>query len=162
MILCLAGSAWLFLAVSSMSGSKRRQIRQNVGDCPYLTHLPASMPKRSGLFAFTKLGLLNLGDLPRGVKLVTCRRGSVLRVGDLTALVDFSDQITKIYHQGARAAQPIFEQPRRRHHTFEHRDEMRRDRIPGRSQNTLLNSERQRSPKFTRAPLPAPGGPRSS
>ena len=29
-------------------------------------------------------GLLNLGDLPRGVKLVTCRRGSVLRVGDLT------------------------------------------------------------------------------
>ena len=29
-------------------------------------------------------GLLNLGDLPRGVKSVTCRRGSVLRVGDLT------------------------------------------------------------------------------
>ena len=28
-------------------------------------------------------GLLNLGDLSRGVKLVTCRRGSVLRVGNL-------------------------------------------------------------------------------
>ena len=57
------------------------------------------------------------------------------------ALMDFGDQITKIYqgqekngsrsqkiyHQGARAAQLTFEQPRGRHHTFEHRDEMRRD-----------------------------------
>ena len=55
---------------------------------------------------------------------------------------DFSDQIAKIYYQGARAAQPTFEQPRGGHHTFEHRDEMRRDRIWGRSKNTLLNSER--------------------
>ena len=45
----------------------------------------------------------------------------------ISAIVDFSDQITKIYHQGARAAQLTFEQPRGRHHTFEHRDEMRRD-----------------------------------
>ena len=67
------------------------------------------------------------------------------------ALVDFSDQITKIYHQGASMAQLTFEQPRGRHHTFEHRDEMRRDRIRGRSQNAFLNGERQRSPKFTRA-----------
>ena len=48
------------------------------------------------------------------------------------ALVDFSDQITKIYRQGASMAQLIFEQPRGRHHTFEQRDEMRRDRIRGR------------------------------
>ena len=45
------------------------------------------------------------------------------------ALVDFSDQITKIYHQGASMAQLTFEQPCGGHHTFEHRDEMRRDRI---------------------------------
>ena len=43
------------------------------------------------------------------------------------ALVDFSDQITKIYHQGAKAAQLTFEQPCGGRHTFEHRDEMRRD-----------------------------------
>ena len=79
---------------------------------------------------------------------------------DILALVDFCDQITKIYHQGARAAQHTLQQPCGRHHTlqqpcgrhhtFEHRDEMRRDRIWGRSKNTLLNSERRRSPKFTR------------
>ena len=34
--------------------------------------------------SFDQTGLLNLGDLPRGVKLVTCRLGLVLRVGDLT------------------------------------------------------------------------------
>ena len=36
-----------------------------------------------------------------------------IRVGsdDVRALVDFGDQITKIYHQGARAAQHTFEQP---------------------------------------------------
>ena len=67
------------------------------------------------------------------------------------ALVDFGDQITKIYHQGTRAAQHTFEQPCGRHHTLQHRDEMRRDRVWGRSKNTLLNSERRRSPKFTRA-----------
>ena len=43
------------------------------------------------------------------------------------ALVDFSDQITKIYHQGASMAQLTFEQPCGGHHTFEHRDEIRRD-----------------------------------
>ena len=43
------------------------------------------------------------------------------------ALVDFSDQITKIYHQGASMAQITFEQPCGEYHTFEHRDEMRRD-----------------------------------
>ena len=48
------------------------------------------------------------------------------------ALVDFSDQTTKIYHQGASMARPAFEQPREGRHTFEHRDEMRRDRIRGR------------------------------
>ena len=73
------------------------------------------------------------------------------RTKDILALVDFGDQITKIYYQGAGAAQHIFEQPCGGHHIFEHRDEMRRDRIRGRSQNTLLSSERRRSPKFTRA-----------
>ena len=73
------------------------------------------------------------------------------------ALVDFSDQIAKICRQGASMAQPAFEQPRRERHTFEHRDEMRRDRIRGQTQNTLLNGERQRSPKFTRAVLPVNG-----
>ena len=48
------------------------------------------------------------------------------------ALVDFSDQITKIYHQGASMAQLTFEQPCGGHHAFEHRDEMRRNRILGR------------------------------
>ena len=67
-----------------------------------------------------------------------------------TALVDFSDQITKIYHQGASMAQSTFEQSCGGHNTFEHCDEMRLDRIRGRSQSTLLNSERQRSPKSTR------------
>ena len=67
------------------------------------------------------------------------------------ALVDFGDQITKIYHQGVSIAQLTFEQPCGGHHTFEHHDEMRRDRICGRSKNTLLNSERRGSPKFTRA-----------
>ena len=80
----------------------------------------------------------------------------------LGALVDFGDQITKIYHQGARAVQHTLQQPCGRHHTLQqpcgrhhtlqHRDEMRRDRIWRRSKNTLLNSERRRSPKFTRAP----------
>ena len=51
-------------------------------------------------------------------------KGEIQTMG---ALVDFSDQITKIYHQGARAAQLTFEQPRGGRHTFEHRDEMRRD-----------------------------------
>ena len=49
------------------------------------------------------------------------------------ALVDFGDQITKIYHQGASMAQITFEQPCGGHHIFEHRDEMRRDRIWRRS-----------------------------
>ena len=42
----------------------------------------------------------------------------------MKALVDFSDQITKIHHQGASMAQITFEQPCGGHHTFEHRDEM--------------------------------------
>ena len=48
------------------------------------------------------------------------------------ALVDFSDQTTKIYHQGASVAQLTFEQPCGGYHAFEHRNEMRRDRIWGR------------------------------
>ena len=55
------------------------------------------------------------------------RLGSRTSSGATSALVDFGDQITKIYHQGARAAQHTFEQPCGRHHTFEHHDEMRRD-----------------------------------
>ena len=47
----------------------------------------------------------------------------------IEALVDFSDQTTKIYHQGASMVQPAFEQPCGGRHTFEHRDEMRWDRI---------------------------------
>ena len=43
------------------------------------------------------------------------------------ALVDFGDQITKIYHQGARATQHTFEQPCGGHRTFEHHDEIRQD-----------------------------------
>ena len=84
---------------------------------------------------------------PKGVRGVYTYTGSHSK----TALVDFGDQITKIYHQGARAAQHTLEQPCGRHHTFEHHDEMRRNRICGRSKNTLLNSERRRLPKFTRA-----------
>ena len=49
------------------------------------------------------------------------------------ALVDFSDQITKIYHQGASMAQLTFERPCGGRHTLECRDEMRRDRIWRRS-----------------------------
>ena len=49
------------------------------------------------------------------------------------ALVDFSDQITKIYRQGASMTQSTFEQHCGGRRTFEHRDEMRRDRIWGRS-----------------------------
>ena len=45
-------------------------------------------------------------------------RGEIQTMG---ALVDFSDQTTKIYRQGASMAQPAFEQPRGRHHTFEQR-----------------------------------------
>ena len=51
----------------------------------------------------------------------------------MEALVDFSDQITKTHHQGASMARPAFGQPRRGSHTFKHRDEMRWDRIRGRS-----------------------------
>ena len=45
-------------------------------------------------------------------------KGEIQTMG---ALVDFSDQITKIYRQGARAARLAFEQPRGGHHTFEQR-----------------------------------------
>ena len=36
----------------------------------------------------------------------------------MAALVDFSDQITKIYRQDASMAQPAFEQPRGGRYTF--------------------------------------------
>ena len=42
-------------------------------------------------------------------------KGEIQTMG---ALVDFSDQITKIYRQDASMAQPAFEQPRGGRHTF--------------------------------------------
>ncbi len=44
--------------------------------------------------------------------------------GASMALVDFSDQITKIYHQGANMAYLTFEQPCGEYHTFEHLGEI--------------------------------------
>ena len=61
------------------------------------------------------------------------------------ALVDFGDQITKIYHQGARAAQHTLEQPCGGHHTFEHRaSAVRKCALPifsGRMRNRLFENE---------------------
>ena len=51
----------------------------------------------------------------------------MVRIKRSEALADFDDQITKIYHQGAEATQLTFEQSCRRHHTFEHCDEIWRD-----------------------------------
>ena len=81
--------------------------------------------------------LENVGTWPDGMafgpELAHMRRHGTRAAAIGSAPVDFSDQITKIYHQGAMAAQLTFEQPCGGHHTFEHRDEMRWDRIRRRS-----------------------------
>ena len=68
---------------------------------------------RAGLYAesLARNGVLVVGGLARGID--AAAHMAAINAGGKTvaALVDFGDQITKIYHQGARAAQLTFEQP---------------------------------------------------